>query len=259
MQRTTTQPSAATPSAPAAPAGGFLNRPGLMGGLLAGFVGAGLFGLLFGHGLMGGLGGFASILGLLLQVGLVVIVGRLAWNWWQRRNQVAFAGGPALRNPAPPVSGPGAFAGFGGGSAAPASAVTAVPIKIEPADFDAFEQLLGEIQTAYGAGDLGTLRARATPEMLSYFSDDLARNTARGVVNEVSGVKLLQGDLSEAWREGDTDYASVAMRFSAIDRFIDRASGRIVEGSDSPAEATEVWTFLRPRGGGWILSAIQQA
>ena len=37
------------------------------------------------------------------------------------------------------------------------------------------------------------------------------------------------------------------------------ADGRIVEGSDHQrTEATEVWTFLRSRGGKWILSAIQQ-
>src|SRR2546427_2089860 len=80
------------------PLGGFLGRPGFLGGLFAGFLGAGLLGMLFGHGLMGGLGGFASIIGLLLQVALVVIVGRLVWNWWQRRNQPALASGPALRN-----------------------------------------------------------------------------------------------------------------------------------------------------------------
>jgi predicted lipid-binding transport protein (Tim44 family) len=68
----------------------------------------------------------------------------------------------------------------------------------------------------------------------------------------------LQGDLAEAWREGDTDYASVAMRFSIIDRTLDRATGRVVAGSDQPQEVVEVWTFLRPRGGTWMLSAIQQ-
>ena len=78
------------------------------------------------------------------------------------------------------------------------------------------------------------------------------------MVNKVSGVKLLQGDLAEAWREGDTDFASVAMRFSLVDKTVDRATGRLVEGSEQPTEATEVWTFLRPRGGGWELSAIQQ-
>ena len=46
------------------------NGPGLFGGglfvgIAAGFLGAGLFGLLFGHGLFGGMAGFASIIGLL--------------------------------------------------------------------------------------------------------------------------------------------------------------------------------------------------
>ena len=87
---------------------------------------------------------------------------------------------------------------------------------------------------------------------------DLADNKARNEINKVSDVKLLQGDLAEAWREGDTDYASVAMRFSLIDKTVDRTSGRLVAGSETPTEATEVWTFLRPRGASWELSAIQQ-
>src|SRR6202040_594872 len=59
---------------------------GLFGGLAAGFLGAGLFGLLFGHGFFGGMAGFASIIGLLLQVVLVVIVARLIFAWWRRSN-----------------------------------------------------------------------------------------------------------------------------------------------------------------------------
>jgi predicted lipid-binding transport protein (Tim44 family) len=92
--------------------------------------------------------------------------------------------------------------------------------------------------------------------MLSYFSEDLAANASKGVVNRVSDVKLLQGDLAEAWREGDTDYATVAIRYSLNDQMVDRESGRVVEGG--PDEATEVWTFLRARGGHWLVSAIQQ-
>jgi predicted lipid-binding transport protein (Tim44 family) len=96
--------------------------------------------------------------------------------------------------------------------------------------------------------------------MLSYFSEDLARNASRGVVNVVSDVKLLQGDLAEAWSERDVEYASVAMRFSLLDRTIERVSGRVVEGDDKhPTEATEVWTFMRSRGASWLLSSIQQA
>src|SRR5258705_8162580 len=38
-------------------AGGFFNRPGFLGGMFAGFLGAGLLGMLFGNGFMGGLAG----------------------------------------------------------------------------------------------------------------------------------------------------------------------------------------------------------
>jgi predicted lipid-binding transport protein (Tim44 family) len=95
--------------------------------------------------------------------------------------------------------------------------------------------------------------------MVSYFAEDLARNASRGVVNHISGVKLLQGDLAEAWREGSTDYATVAMKFSLIDQVVDRTTGGVVEGDANPQVATEVWTFRREAGGNWLLSAIQQA
>jgi predicted lipid-binding transport protein (Tim44 family) len=94
--------------------------------------------------------------------------------------------------------------------------------------------------------------------MVSYFSTDLEANRARNRINKVSELKLLQGDLAEAWREGDTDYASVAMRYSLVDKTFDRTSGHVVEGGDAPSEVTEVWTFVRPRGANWELSAIQQ-
>jgi predicted lipid-binding transport protein (Tim44 family) len=233
--------------------GGGLFGGGLLGGLAAGFIGAGLFGMLFGHGFLGGMGGFASFLGLLLQIALVVIVARLAWAWWQRRNQPATAGGPSLRDSfAGGQSNGGSFMGFGGGSAAPADQ----PIEVTPGDFDTFEKLLGEIQTAYGREDLAALRTLVTPEMLSYYSEDFSRNASRGVINQIADVKLLQGDLSEAWSEGSDEYATVAMRYSLNDKMVDRATGRVVE--EEPSEATEFWTFRRARGGNWVLSAIQQ-
>jgi predicted lipid-binding transport protein (Tim44 family) len=251
IERSMTQPSAPS-TAPAA--GGWFGRPGLFGGLAAGFLGAGLFGLLFGHGMFGNLGGFASIFGLLLQLALIAFVARLIWGWYQRRQVPAYAGGGAsmLRGMTP---GYGAASGAPGGAAPAASAGVA----IGKSDYDAFERLLGEVQRAYGAEDLGALRQRATPEMLAYFSEDLAANAGRGVVNRISDAKLLQGDLAEAWRERDAEYATVAMRFSLIDQTIERTSGRVVEGDPiRPTEATELWTFRRAPGGPWSLSAIQQ-
>jgi predicted lipid-binding transport protein (Tim44 family) len=248
FNRTFTQPGSPGLGAPAG--GGFFNRPGmgLFGGLAAGFLGAGLLGMLFGGGMFGGLGGFSSILGLILQIAVIVMVVRLAMSWWQRRHQTAYAGaGAGLGAPSSFRAGTGF--GLGSGSA---------PLELTPSDYEAFERLLGELQAAWSNEDIGKLRTLATPEMVSYVTRDIADHRAQNIVNTVSDVKLLQGDLAEAWREGETDFASVAMRYSLIDKTVDRATGRLVKGSEQPTEVTEVWTFLRPRGAGWELSAIQQ-
>ena len=260
IQRSVTQPGATTTAAGKATRpgllGGGLFGGGLLGGLAAGFIGAGLFGMLFGHGMFGGMGGFASILGLLLQVALVVIVARLLFAWWQRRNtpQPAYA----AAHPATGQATGHAFGGLGsmlgGGNAAPAGE----PLTIDKPDYDAFEQLLGDVQAAYSAEDLSALRAKVTPEMLSYFSEQMSENSSRGLINRVTDVRLEQGDLAEAWREGGTEYATVAMHFALTDSMIERSSGRVVEGG-SPSEVTELWTFMRVRGGRWLLSAIQQS
>jgi predicted lipid-binding transport protein (Tim44 family) len=281
MQRTQAQPTA--PSAAPAAAGGMLSRPGMgmLGGLAAGFLGAGLLGMLFGGGLFGGLGGLASMFGLLLQVGLIALVAMFALRWWRSRNTPSYASGPAHFDAGQasqqPSAGPGAGgfgnrvggglgAGLGGGlgaaaaTAAPLAAapVAKGPIKIVPEDYDAFEKLLGDVQAAWSNEDKTALSHLTTPEMESYFTADLADNATKGVINKVSDVKLLQGDLAEAWREGSDDYATVALRFGLVDKTVDRVTGRVVEGSDQPTEATELWTFVRPNNSGWMLSAIQQ-
>ncbi|KAF0122188.1 MAG: hypothetical protein FD152_3628, partial [Xanthobacteraceae bacterium] len=120
-----------------------------------------------------------------------------------------------------------------------------------------FERLLADVNEAYSREDLNALRAMATPEMVGYFADDMKEAASRGVMNRISDVRLLQGDLSEAWREQDADYATVAMRFSRTDLTVERASGRVVSGNPQGEEAVELWTFRRPHGGVWQLSAIQ--
>jgi len=266
------QPGAATaarPSQPAAqPAGGmFGGRGGMLGGLAAGFLGAGLIGMLMGNGFMGGMAGFASMLGMLIQIGLVVLVAFLAYRWWQRRSQPAapaYAGGSPMNRdsmgmqPQQQQQGGSFLNGFGmNGHGAPAADL-GQPIEVKPEDFDAFERTLGEVQAAYSNEDLAALRQRVTPEMLSYYSEELAANASRGVINKLSDVKLVQGDLAEAWREGDDEYATVSMRYSQVDKLVDRNSGKLVEGGDTPDEGVEYWTFRRAQGGPWMVSAIQQ-
>ena len=217
----------------------------LMGGLIA----AGLASIF-------GIGALASVLGFVLQVALVAGAVYLVVTFIRSRNQPApaYARGPGAQGPRET---PQAQSYASNGGAAPST------LAIGQTDLDTFEKLLGDIQTAYGQEDIEQLGAKTTPEMLSYISKDLAENTKRGVHNEISDVKLLQGDLSEAWRENGSDYATVAMRFSLIDAMIDRANGRVVSGDQTrPTEATELWTFRRDdraRADGWQLSAIQQA
>ena len=245
IEKSITQPGKA-PTAPA-PVSGNSWFGGWRGILLGGLF-AGVLASVFGFGAL------ASVLGFLLQAALVVGVVWLVMSYFRsRRMQPATAGASNARNR--PVSDVNHRSDFGGGGGN-------APLVIEKTDYDAFERLLGEIQLAYGRRDERALGERVTPEMLSYFMQDLEADRGKGLRNEILGPKLLQGDLAEAWQEGTSEYATVAMRFSLLDAKVD-GSGRVVEGSRTvPQEATEIWTFRRPRGGTpdqWELSAIQQA
>jgi predicted lipid-binding transport protein (Tim44 family) len=227
---------------------------GLMGGIAGGLLGAGLFGLLTGHGFFGGIGGFFSIIGFLFQIALLAVLARFAFNWWQSRNAA-----PAGAGSRPTMAAFTGGAGFGAGAAP--QRPKPQPLQLSAADFPAFERLLGETQDAYGREDSAALSRFATPEMCRYFNEELETKRRQGLVNRISGVKLLQGDLAEAWQEGRDEYATVAMRFALIDVTQDRATGRVVSGDPTqPTQSTEVWTFRRPAGSGpdaWRLSAIQ--
>jgi len=246
--------------------GGFFSG-GFGRGLLGGFLGAGLFGLLFGHGMFGGLGSGMSLFGLILQIGLLYLVFKLVMGFLRNR-QPAFQngsqGGPQASayqgGNAPGASGNGPQAGGFGGFGFGRQGNGDQPLPIETADYSAFEQKLAAIQAAYSNEDLNNLRTMVTPEMASYFAEEIAANATKGLVNKISDVKLLQGDVAESWREANADYATVAMRYTLVDRMIERASGRIVSGG-TPEEVTEIWTFTRPLGAGpadWKLSGIQQ-
>ena len=132
-------------------------------------------------------------------------------------------------------------------------------IPITPADQAAFERLLGEVQGAYAREDYTALRERCTPEIMGYLAEELSDNATHGRKNDVSGLKLLQADVGEAWREGPMEYATAAMRYESVDIMRDRTSGAVLSGDpDRATQTTELWTFVRPQGGAWKLSAIQE-
>ena len=231
--------------------GGYRPRSAFTSGLLGGLVGAGLGGLLFGGGFFGGMHGGGSFLGFLIQMGLLFLLAR--WAFRRFVGVPATAGGPGFFARTLGAA-PGMAAGSGFGSAGRNSR----PVAIGQPDYQAFEQLLKNVQAAWSAHDLNGLSAMATPEMVGYFGEQMAEQTSRGVRNQVTDVRLQQGDLAEAWSEGAREYATVAFRFSMVDATFD-AARHVVDGSlTERVSATEVWTFVRAPGARWILSAIQQ-
>ncbi len=219
---------------------------GLAGGLFGSFLGRLLFpgwGMGSGYG-----GGFFSIFGWIF----------LLWAGWALyrmftggRSYMGRGNGAMLYSGAAPLM----------GAAAPPRYA---PVAVAGQDYQAFETILKAVQAAWSEANLAELRRHVTPEMLSYFAEELAENESKGVRNHVEQVELVRGDLREAWDEGRLQYATCAMRWRAIDYTV-RANARpgdpgaVVSGDPShPSEAAETWTFVRSPGGTWLLSAIQQ-
>jgi len=255
------QPSRPPGFAPAAPApayggGSFFQRHPFLTGLAGGVIGS----WLFGHSgwAAGGEGASsASMLGTLLQL---VIIGLIIYFVVRLIRGRAFSNGWRGGGGWPPRS--------AGAAAAPMAVPRAArdrgrDINLSDADLQAFQTIHAAVQEAWSNGDLTRLRRTMTPEMLSYFSEELTRNTSQGVRNIVSDVELLKGELAESWEEGDLQYATAYLKWRAIDYVVrlGRSPGDpdwLVSGDPRrPVEAEELWTFVRRRGGDWLLSAIQ--
>lgn len=135
---------------------------------------------------------------------------------------------------------------------------------VTPNDEAAFRQMLVEVQTAWGKGDLAGLRRLATPEMLFYFSTGLSENASQDVENHVEDIRIVSAEVRETWtEEATTHYATVLLRWTARDYTVSLAKrqgepGYVVEGDEhAPRETTETWTFMRHQNGKWLLSALQ--
>jgi len=254
---TTQSPAAAAqPGLAPSPAygggGSFFQRHPFMTGLAGGFIGSWLFGHM-GYAADGTGGG--SGLGMILQILIIGLLIYFAIRLFRSRGRALFGGGGSM-----PFSPPRSA----GAAAAPAARDRGRDINLGDGDLNAFQQIHAAVQEAWSGSDLGRLRRLMTPEMLSYFSEELTRNASQGTQNNVADVHLLKGDLAESWEEGDLQYATAYMRWRALDYVVrlGRSPGDpdyLVSGDPrTPVEAEEVWTFVRRRGGDWLLSAIQQ-
>lgn len=232
-------------------------------GVFGGFFGSWLGSMLFPHWGMGwGFGGMiGSVFSWLLLMGVVWFAFRLLAG---RGTMMPYGGsslGGAGLGPSP-IGGPMGFQpqSMFGGSASPRIST----IGVAASDYTEFEAILKGVQTGWSRGDLAALRRYATPEMLSYFAEQLAENQSEGVVNHVDDVELVKGEVREAWDEGNLQYATALLHWRARDYTVraDNKPGEpeLIVGGDPQhaSEASELWTFVRSPGGHWLLSAIQQ-
>jgi predicted lipid-binding transport protein (Tim44 family) len=242
----------AVPS-PAYGGGSFFQRHPFLTGLAGGMIGSWLFGHA-GWAADGAGGSAGSMMGMLLQF---LIIGLLIYFAIRLFRGRALSGGWGGRPPGPMPRSAGA-------AAAPALRDRGRDINLSDADLGSFQRIHAAVQEAWSAGDLGRLRRLMTPEMLGYFSEELTRNASQGVQNIVSDVELVKGELAESWEESDLQYATAYLRWRALDYVsrLGRSPGDpdyLVSGNPrTPVESEEVWTFVRRRGGDWLLSAIQQ-
>lgn len=257
----------ASPAPAAQPS--FLQRNPLLAGIAGGLAGSWIGHMLFGatetsakttdagepSGEPATTAGSSSPFGLLF----LMLLGAGAVYYFMKRRP----------SPVPDFSGLTRSTAVGGTLLADAAATTTLrpatsDTEVTTADKSAFQQLLIDIQTAWSKQDLAGLRRFVTPEMLTYFSTALAEQTSQELENHVEDVVLGRAEVRESWTEDATQYATVGLNWRARDYTVSMTKqrgepGYLVEGNqETPAEMSEVWTFMRYQKGKWLLSAIQQ-
>lgn len=239
LNRTMETPSAGYGSAYGG--GSFFSRHPFLTGIFGGFLGS----MLFGGGFFGHM--FGGLFSLLIIGGLIFFLFRL------------LSGGLGVT-----TGGMGMPRSLGAAAAPMQQRYRGRDVYVGDGDLNAFQSLHAAVQEAWGRSDLAQMRQLMTPEMLSYFSQELTRNASQGVQNHVSDVTLVKAELTESWEEGDLEYATAYMRWTALDYTVrigaaPSSPGAVVAGDPRVrTESEEVWTFVRRKGGQWLLSAIQQ-
>ncbi|CAA7617269.1 putative Translation initiation factor IF-2 [Magnetospirillum sp. LM-5] len=246
------QPGMAAPAAAPMQQPGFFQRNPFLGGIMGGLVGAGIGSMLFGHSpamaAAGAASPMGSMLGTLLQIALIGGLAYLGYRLFARKAQTAGSdlSAPYQREAAAPMG---------------AQAAARVAKEFEPsaADQEMFTQIITGVQKAWSDGNPVAIRQLVTPEVAGWMGEDLAKDQSAGVRNVMEDVQLLAGDVTEAWREGEREYVTARITFSAKDYTVRLSDGQVVDGDrNRPVESTELWTFLRVGGGSWLLSAIEQ-
>ena len=214
--------------------------------------------MLFGHGFGGGFG----LMDLLLVGGALYLLYRVMSA--RRAQQPAYAGAGDYGS-----ARSGADVAYPAGNATaaePPSELETGVAHIRQMDpsfdpgvvVDQARRLFPEVQRAVAARDMSAVNARLTPRMYTALVGQCDRLRAAAHTNRLDQIDVRRAEVSEAWQESGQDYVTVYLTGSLVDYTVDDGSGALVEGSRTPQEFTEYWTFARSVGpNSWKLSAIQ--
>ena len=230
---------------PPAPAG---NRwLGALGGLAAGL---GIAALLSHFGLMGP---FASALGSILVIALLILAGVLLWRLFAARSSPALAGrgrNAVFSEPATPVlEGSAASTNVYGTplrQTPDSAAAWNVPASFDTAAFlRSAKVYFTRLQAAWDARDFDDIRRFTTPEAFAEIK--MQGNEA---VGKSDRTEIEQLDASLLGIETTPTEYVASVRFT----------GALREDGGEPAAFEEVWNLAKPTDGrtGWMLAGIQQ-
>jgi len=232
---------------------------------IAGFALGGLIGSLLFGGMGYGLGGGVGLLEILLIGGGIFLLLR------------AFRGRHTAPEPAYAGAGASAY-GAGDESQKWSSGATAVEAPATSSDLErgiahirqmdpgfdpaAFalcaQRVFVDVQEGIGRRDMSALNDRLTPQEYARLQAQCDRLRGARQTNRVEQIQFKRAEVTEAWQESGQDWATVYVAASLVDYTLDDTTRNLVDGSRTPQDVEEYWTFTRPVGPkAWRLSAIQ--
>jgi predicted lipid-binding transport protein (Tim44 family) len=245
-------------------------RPGMFGGLmggLAGFALGGLLGSMLFGGMGGGFGGGLGLLELVLIGGAAFLVFRMLRGRSAARPEPAYAGASAYGS-----ADRGWSTGAGGGAVMEAPSgesdldrgighIRGMDAAFDPIGFaDWAKGTFTDVQASVVKRDLSAVQDRLTPQEFGRLQAQCDQLRGARRTNRIERVQIGRGEVTEAWQESGQDWVTVYFAVSLVDYTVDDSTGAVVEGTTTPVDIQEYWTFTRPVGPKpWRLSAIQTA
>ncbi|HYS19414.1 MAG TPA: Tim44-like domain-containing protein, partial [Candidatus Binatia bacterium] len=245
-------------------------RPGMFGGLmggLAGFALGGLLGSMLFGGMGGGFGGGLGLLELVLIGGAAFLVFRMLRGRSAARPEPAYAGASAYGS-----ADRGWSTGAGGGAvmeAPPGESdldrgvghIRGMDAAFDPIGFaDWAKGTFTDVQASIVKRDLSAVQDRLTPQEFGRLQAQCDQLRGARRTNRIERVQIGRGEVTEAWQESGQDWVTVYFAVSLVDYTVDDSTDAVVEGTTTPVDIQEYWTFTRPVGPkSWRLSAIQTA